>query len=184
MLSSVESYLSKLPLKATRLIDRTVAVAGMAFGGGSAVAHRAVDAVMGPRTVHAAPEAPSAAAEPAQYAGNSAAQFSNSSMDSACSNQTKSFRDVSCRRSCFFDLLAGVAPVLLVLIGVHLYDGRWWVGSCRIGSCKQELRLATRIVSASLACVAGFHRKDGFFLCREGADEWHALRSRGLTQRA
>ncbi|GAQ81845.1 hypothetical protein KFL_000920290 [Klebsormidium nitens] len=66
---------------------------GMAFGGGSAVAHRAVDAVMGPRTVHAAPEAPSAAAEPAQYAGNSAAQFSNSSMDNACSNQTKSFRD-------------------------------------------------------------------------------------------
>ena len=25
---------------------------GMAFGGGSAVAHRAVDAVMGPRTIH------------------------------------------------------------------------------------------------------------------------------------
>lgn len=61
----------------------------MAFGTGSAVAHRAVDAVMGPRG-HAAPEAPVAAAEPAQYAGNVA-----STAEGACSNQMKSFRDVS-----------------------------------------------------------------------------------------
>uniref|UniRef100_A0A7N0TVK2 CHCH domain-containing protein n=1 Tax=Kalanchoe fedtschenkoi TaxID=63787 RepID=A0A7N0TVK2_KALFE len=58
---------------------------GMAFGTGSAMAHRAVDAVMGPRTIqHETVEAPAAAAAP------------NSSMvggSDACINHSKAFND-------------------------------------------------------------------------------------------
>nr|GMD02728.1 coiled-coil-helix-coiled-coil-helix domain-containing protein 10, mitochondrial [Ipomoea batatas] len=61
---------------------------GMAFGTGSAIAHRAVDAVMGPRVVQhetvAAP-APAAAAAPSANAA-----FANSD---ACSVQSKAFQD-------------------------------------------------------------------------------------------
>lgn len=60
---------------------------GMAFGTGSAVAHRAVDAVMGPRTVQhetVASQAPAAAAPTTSGAGSD-----------ACSVHTKAFQDVS-----------------------------------------------------------------------------------------
>lgn len=61
---------------------------GVAFGTGSAVAHRAVDAVMGPRTFQhetIASEAPTAAApaNPVNYAGTD-----------ACSIHSKAFQDV------------------------------------------------------------------------------------------
>ncbi|KAG0569603.1 hypothetical protein M758_6G098300 [Ceratodon purpureus] len=57
---------------------------GMAFGGGSAVAHRAVDSLMGPRTVtHEAAQnptaAPTTAAQPQGF--------------DACENQAKAFKD-------------------------------------------------------------------------------------------
>ncbi|CAL9077080.1 unnamed protein product [Musa acuminata var. zebrina] len=60
---------------------------GVAFGTGSAVAHRAVDAVMGPRTFQhetIASEAPTAAspANPVNYAGTD-----------ACSIHSKAFQD-------------------------------------------------------------------------------------------
>lgn len=56
---------------------------GMAFGTGSAVAHRAVDAVMGPRTIqHEGVETASASAAPA------AAAFSSS-----CDLHAKAFQD-------------------------------------------------------------------------------------------
>eukprot|EP00897_Mesotaenium_endlicherianum_P010744 jgi/Mesen1/9699/ME000069S09114 len=57
---------------------------GLAFGGGSAVAHRAVDAVMGPRTV----QHEHASADPAP-----AAPASASSAADACVYQTKAFQD-------------------------------------------------------------------------------------------
>lgn len=57
---------------------------GMAFGGGSAVAHRAVDAVMGPRTIQhetVVSEAVSSAAAPVANAADS------------CGNHMKAFQD-------------------------------------------------------------------------------------------
>ncbi|ESQ31443.1 hypothetical protein EUTSA_v10005092mg [Eutrema salsugineum] len=57
---------------------------GMAFGTGSAVAHRAVDSVMGPRTIqHEAVEAASASAAPA----------SNNMFSSSCDIHAKAFQD-------------------------------------------------------------------------------------------
>ncbi len=58
---------------------------GMAFGTGSAVAHRAVDSMMGPRTVQH---------EYAQQegSGSAAAVASSGSVDS-CANQSKAFQD-------------------------------------------------------------------------------------------
>jgi len=62
----------------------------MAFGTGSAVAHRAVDAVMGPRTIqHEAVVTEAAAAAPAPTA--------NTFGGDACNVHTKAFQDV-----CFF----------------------------------------------------------------------------------
>ncbi|ANM69707.1 CHCH domain protein [Arabidopsis thaliana] len=59
---------------------------GMAFGTGSAVAHRAVDSVMGPRTIqHEAVEAASASAAPAGSA----------MLSSTCDIHAKAFQDVS-----------------------------------------------------------------------------------------
>lgn len=61
---------------------------GMAFGTGSAVAHRAVDAVMGPRTVQhemVGATAPEAQAPTTNSVGGS----------DACSMHTKAFQDVS-----------------------------------------------------------------------------------------
>ncbi|XP_039018466.1 uncharacterized protein C6C3.02c-like [Hibiscus syriacus] len=61
---------------------------GMAFGTGSAVAHRAVDAVMGPRTIqHETVVSEAAAASAPEAAANS---FSGSD---ACSIHTKAFQD-------------------------------------------------------------------------------------------
>lgn len=61
--------------------------AGMAFGTGSAVAHRAVDAVMGPRTIqHEAVVNEAAAAAPAPTA--------NSFGGDACGIHSKAFQDV------------------------------------------------------------------------------------------
>ncbi|CAL9088385.1 unnamed protein product, partial [Musa textilis] len=66
---------------------------GMAFGTGSAVAHRAVDAVMGPRTFQhetVASEAPTAAApaNPVNYAGTD-----------ACIFHSKAFQNLVCIHS-------------------------------------------------------------------------------------
>ena len=61
---------------------------GMAFGTGSAVAHRAVDAVLGPRTVQH--ETVPAEAPAAQY--NSPA-ISNLSGNDSCGTQSKAFQD-------------------------------------------------------------------------------------------
>ncbi|KAJ8571124.1 hypothetical protein K7X08_038096 [Anisodus acutangulus] len=59
---------------------------GMAFGTGSAVAHRAVDAVMGPRTIqHEAVVAEAAAAAPASTTSGAGSD--------ACSMHTKAFQD-------------------------------------------------------------------------------------------
>ena len=59
----------------------------MAFGTGSAMAHRAVDAVMGPRTIQhesVVSEAAAAAAAPASPMMNA----------DACGNHSKAFQDV------------------------------------------------------------------------------------------
>lgn len=61
---------------------------GLAFGTGSAVAHRAVDAVMGPRTIQHETVVSEAAATPAP-AANSMGGYD------ACNFQTKAFQDVS-----------------------------------------------------------------------------------------
>ncbi|XP_057814119.1 uncharacterized protein LOC131028015 isoform X2 [Cryptomeria japonica] len=60
---------------------------GLAFGTGSAVAHRAVDGIMGPRTVQhefEPGEAPAAAGAPA---------VTNMSGPDSCGNQAKAFQD-------------------------------------------------------------------------------------------
>lgn len=62
-------------------------VAGMAFGTGSAVAHRAVDAVMGPRTIQHETVVSEAAAAPAPTANSMGAS-------DACSMHAKAFQDV------------------------------------------------------------------------------------------
>ena len=60
-------------------------VLGMAFGTGSAMAHRAVDAVMGPRTIqHETVVSEAAAAAPAAPAMNT----------DACGIHSKAFQDV------------------------------------------------------------------------------------------
>ncbi|KAE8708396.1 mitochondrial HSO70 2 [Hibiscus syriacus] len=61
---------------------------GMAFGTGSAVAHRAVDAVMGPRTIQHETVVSEAAAAPAP-----AAATNSFSASDACSIHTKAFQD-------------------------------------------------------------------------------------------
>ncbi|GFP86824.1 hypothetical protein PHJA_000826200 [Phtheirospermum japonicum] len=60
---------------------------GMAFGTGSAVAHRAVDAVMGPRTIQHETVASEAAASPAPASATSMGG------SEACGMQTKAFQD-------------------------------------------------------------------------------------------
>jgi hypothetical protein len=60
-------------------------ILGMAFGTGSAMAHRAVDAVMGPRTIqHETVVSEAAAAAPAAPAMNT----------DACGIHSKAFQDV------------------------------------------------------------------------------------------
>ena len=58
---------------------------GMAFGTGSAVAHRAVDAVMGPRTVQHEAVVSEAAA--------SVAPMGNTAGSDSCGNHSKAFQD-------------------------------------------------------------------------------------------
>ncbi|KAL3617328.1 hypothetical protein CASFOL_038873 [Castilleja foliolosa] len=60
---------------------------GMAFGTGSAVAHRAVDAVMGPRTIQHETVASEAAGAPAPAAPTSMGG------SEACGMQSKAFQD-------------------------------------------------------------------------------------------
>lgn len=60
---------------------------GMAFGTGSAVAHRAVDAVLGPRTIQHETVVSEAAAAPAPTTNS----FSGAD---ACGIHTKAFQDV------------------------------------------------------------------------------------------
>lgn len=62
----------------------------MAFGTGSAVAHRAVDAVMGPRTIQHETVVSEAAAAPAP-----AATANSLAGTDACSIHYKAFQDVS-----------------------------------------------------------------------------------------
>lgn len=62
-------------------------IAGMAFGTGSAVAHRAVDAVMGPRTIQHETVANEAAASPVPTANSLGGS-------DACGFQSKAFQDV------------------------------------------------------------------------------------------
>ncbi|CAL9770035.1 unnamed protein product [Musa acuminata subsp. burmannicoides] len=60
---------------------------GIAFGTGSAIAHRAVDSVLGPRTIQhemVAPPAPAATAAP----------LSSSIGSDACNTHSKAFQDV------------------------------------------------------------------------------------------
>ena len=74
---------------------------GMAFGTGSAVAHRAVDAVMGPRTIQHETFTSEAAAAPAP---------AMSSMGSdACSVHSKAFQDV-CKTSFTLILVCKIIP--------------------------------------------------------------------------
>lgn len=63
-------------------------VLGMAFGTGSAVAHRAVDAVLGPRTIQHETVVSEAAAAPAPTTNSLAGADS-------CSMHSKAFQDVS-----------------------------------------------------------------------------------------
>lgn len=63
---------------------------GMAFGGGSAVAHRAVDAVMGPRGGQH--EQVPAAAGPSPPPGGPGLPYSTVGGE-VCGNQTKAFQD-------------------------------------------------------------------------------------------
>jgi hypothetical protein len=66
-----------------RGIGSTIAE-GMAFGGGSAVAHRAVDAIMGPRTVHH---------EVTQVTSTTTSGGGAAQETDACVNQAKAFKD-------------------------------------------------------------------------------------------
>lgn len=68
----------------------------MAFGTGSAVAHRAVDSVMGPRTIQHETVASEAAAAPASSA--------TSMGGSDCSVHSKAFQDVSAITSEYSDM--------------------------------------------------------------------------------
>lgn len=61
----------------------------MAFGTGSAVAHRAVDAVMGPRTIQ------HEGVETADSASASAAPAAGGMFSSSCDLHAKAFQDVS-----------------------------------------------------------------------------------------
>jgi len=70
------------------LIPLSINFSGMAFGTGSAVAHRAVDAVMGPRTIQHETVVSEAAAAPTPTA--------NSFGSDACNIHTKAFQDVCC----------------------------------------------------------------------------------------
>ena len=65
--------------------DLSTIAQGMAFGTGSAVAHRAVDAVMGPRTVQHEHVSEAASAVPAPTASSMGTD--------ACSIHSKSFQD-------------------------------------------------------------------------------------------
>ncbi|CAM6055539.1 unnamed protein product [Sphagnum tenellum] len=58
---------------------------GMAFGTGSAVAHRAVDSIMGPRTVHHEQEQ--------QEGGAGTAPLTSTVAMDSCVNQSKAFQD-------------------------------------------------------------------------------------------
>ena len=64
---------------------------GMAFGTGSAVAHRAVDSIMGPRTVQHE-HAPESQTTPSS-AGATSSPANNSSSQDVCINQAKAFED-------------------------------------------------------------------------------------------
>lgn len=65
---------------------------GMAFGTGSAIAHRAVDSIMGGRESHAPQEAPAASAAAAADPVPMATEYSSGN---ACAVDLKAFRDVS-----------------------------------------------------------------------------------------
>ena len=71
----------------------------MAFGTGSAVAHRAVDAVMGPRTIqHETVVTEAAASQPAP---------TSSSVGDSCGIHSRAFQDV-----CYFSVLWNYDQVL------------------------------------------------------------------------
>lgn len=74
-----------LPIQTSSIL--LVLLSGMAFGTGSAMAHRAVDAVMGPRTIqHETVVSETAAA---------AVPMGNAVASDACGVHSKAFQDVS-----------------------------------------------------------------------------------------
>ena len=88
-------------------ISLVLLITGMAFGTGSAVAHRAVDAVMGPRTIQhetVVSEAAAAAAPTASSMGGA----------DACNIHTKAFQDV-CTLFLFGYLFAKISNVNQVI---------------------------------------------------------------------
>jgi hypothetical protein len=68
------------------LISNCTCISGMAFGTGSAVAHRAVDAVMGPRTIQHETVVSEAA--------SSMTPMGNTAGSDKCDNPSKAFQDV------------------------------------------------------------------------------------------
>lgn len=88
--------------------------AGLAFGTGSAVAHRAVDAMLGPRVIHhetVASPAPAAASAPS---------MTSSEARNACGNHSKALQDVSFLYQCFgisFSWCAWSWPDYILLYG-------------------------------------------------------------------
>lgn len=88
--------------------------AGLAFGTGSAVAHRAVDAMLGPRVIHH-----EAVASPAPAAA-SAPSMTSSEARNACGNHSKALQDVSFLYQCFgisFSWCAWSWPDYILLYG-------------------------------------------------------------------
>lgn len=86
-------------------------VTGMAFGTGSAVAHRAVDAVMGPRTIQHETVASEAAASAPAPATNSFAGAD------ACGIHSKAFQDV-CD---FFPLLINYLQIIYYITCYYFF---------------------------------------------------------------
>ena len=95
----------------------------MAFGTGSAVAHRAVDSIMGPRTIQhetVVSQAPEAAAAP---------PMGNTSADS-CNIHSRAFQDVSKLLVSLFSFFASaVAEGLLSLLFYNVQLSLWCDGS-------------------------------------------------------
>lgn len=85
----------------------------MAFGTGSAVAHRAVDAVVGPRTIQHETVVSEAAAAPAPTTNSMGGS-------DACSVHAKAFQDV-CLLCCSIFILFGQFLPLFYMLRMKVY---------------------------------------------------------------